>query len=337
MPTHIRERSRSLQNPEQHHAAHTPPPPAGSRGWQCSYSGRVNGRGAPRKGWSGGRGAGLRGAGRGAPQRPLAARSLRCPRQPVLRLSSPFVWFLSISTAPTADAARGPATTARAARSSSAPCAPLSLGPRSPSSRLWAASRRCRHPARPGALVSSGPDLLLGSTLPPPPTPPSQAFNVEKKLKAEQGRVSNKTPSTSSPSASAGRRGAREAGMGRRAGGTMSAWSYLPGSGGAESAGAPRTRQAARSAWTGARRGFGGRVERSSTLYFFSSFFSFFFFLLFLNKPQTDVREGRCFFYSWAQTPLSVPSKLVFLLSTFFFFFQKGKEKELLDVRVKWT
>lgn len=58
LPTHIRERSRSLQNPVQHQAAHTPPPPAGSRGWQCSYSGRVNGRGAPRKGWSGGRGRG---------------------------------------------------------------------------------------------------------------------------------------------------------------------------------------------------------------------------------------------------------------------------------------
>lgn len=40
LPTHIRQRSRSLQNPEQHHAAHTPPPPAGSRGWQRSYSGR---------------------------------------------------------------------------------------------------------------------------------------------------------------------------------------------------------------------------------------------------------------------------------------------------------
>lgn len=40
LPTHIRQRSRSLQNPEQDHAAQTLSPPAGSRGWQCSYSGR---------------------------------------------------------------------------------------------------------------------------------------------------------------------------------------------------------------------------------------------------------------------------------------------------------
>lgn len=53
----------------------------------------------------------------------------------------------------------------------------------------------------------------------------------------------------------------------------------------------PRTRQAARSAWTGARRGFGGRVERFSTLYFFFLFFLFFFSPLL--KQTTNGCEGR--------------------------------------------